>query len=276
MNALCMLSVAACVVLAGPGESSGAQQSITPDQRLQTAIDRAVEPTQSRAEMYAQLEELKRLAAKSPEHFLEQLLYYYSNQQNDRQRRFRAFLLVGHLRLPKTVIAEVASRYAYAEDEDLSAEARRLLHIAEEGWRGEPGRYYEPVIRARKDDSALGLIRFMFETSPERAIRVMLRVEEDDRTDLRSVRWGEHVVSDYLWKRRHRFDQAADETLASAVKELDAMSRHGTWWVRLYVAQILRQYAQLRTPELIERLKADEHELVRRAILEIDKRKSRK
>jgi hypothetical protein len=46
------------------------------------------------------------------------------------------------------------------------------------------------------------------------------------------------------------------------------MSRHGTWWVRLYVAQILRQYAELRTPELIERLKTDEHDLVRRAILE--------
>ena len=54
------------------------------------------------------------------------------------------------------------------------------------------------------------------------------------------------------------------------------MSRHGTWWVRLYVAEILRQYAQFRTPELIERLKADEHELVRRAILEIDKSKSQK
>ena len=270
MSLLWMVTAAAWTVLAALGESNDGQQSIRPDQGLQTRIDRFAEralvPTQSRPQVYSQLEELERVAAKSPEHFFEQLLYYCSNKENDRQRRLQAFLLVGHLRLPKTMIADVASRYAYAADQNLSAEAHRLLGMAEEGWRAEPGRYYESVIRARKDDPPLGLIRFMFESFPERAIQVMLRVEQDDRTDLRAVRWGEHVVSDYLWKRQHRFDEAADEAFASAMKEVDAMSRHGLWWVRLYTAHIVRLDHELATQELLERLKSDQHELVRRAI----------
>ena len=44
---------------------------------------------------------------------------------------------------------------------------------------------------------------------------------------------------------------------------LTNLSQHKEWWVRLYAVEIMRQHPEFRKSEIVERLKKDEHPLVR-------------
>jgi hypothetical protein len=49
---------------------------------------------------------------------------------------------------------------------------------------------------------------------------------------------------------------------------LEQLSKNRGWWVRLYVAELLHQYAELRTSELVNRLSEDPNRIVREVIAE--------
>ena len=91
----------------------------------------------------------------------------------------------------------------------------------------------------------------------ERLLRRTRETSED-------VIWAEHVVSDYLWKKEHRFLKG-QQPEAEALKQLDSLSNRPEWWVRYYVAEILQQHrhSKLYNSEIMERLQKDDHPLVR-------------
>ncbi len=81
----------------------------------------------------------------------------------------------------------------------------------------------------------------------------------------RSLLWAEHVVADVLWKHQNGFLEKT-KVEPEAAAQLEKLSQDQTWWVRLYVAEILRQHPAFRTAAVVDRLKDDPHELVREAI----------
>lgn len=129
-------------------------------------------------------------------------------------------------------------------------------------WRTEPGRNYESVLRLRKDAPPLGLVRYMYSTSPENAVRI--RVYADEMPDERQLIWRVHCVSEYHWRKQNRFEEARKEALASALRETEVLARHGEWWVRLYAAEVLSRHSELGSEEFIRLLRTDSHELVRK------------
>jgi hypothetical protein len=83
--------------------------------------------------------------------------------------------------------------------------------------------------------------------------------------ELKAILWAEHVVSDVLWMQQYGF-LSPDEVEPAATRELVKLSGHKEWWVRLYVAGIIRQHPSFRQPELIDRLQRDEHPWIREVI----------
>jgi hypothetical protein len=48
-----------------------------------------------------------------------------------------------------------------------------------------------------------------------------------------------------------------------AAFQLEKLSKSDEWWVRMYVAAIIRQHPAFRCPEIVARLEKDSHPLVR-------------
>jgi hypothetical protein len=107
-----------------------------------------------------------------------------------------------------------------------------------------------------------GLVRYMYDSAPGVALLAMLRAHPDRRPEsLKPVLWAEHVVSDTLWKQQHGF-LARDKVEPAAKQELEKLSRDGRWWVRLYVAAIMRQHEAFHEKGIAKRLGDDPHSLV--------------
>ncbi len=106
----------------------------------------------------------------------------------------------------------------------------------------------------------------MYARHPGKALLAMQQVYvQADRRRTRELLWAEHVVADVVWKHQNGFLEKT-KVEPEAATQLEKLSQDQTWWVRLYVAEILRQHPAFRTPALVDRLKDDPHELVRNAM----------
>jgi hypothetical protein len=123
----------------------------------------------------------------------------------------------------------------------------------------------EADILARRQPQT-SLVHFMYRSDPGTALQTMVRAcQLRDPDEIKPILWGEHVVAELLWKRRYGFvDRRAMEPVT--LQELEKLSRHSLWWVRLYVVEIVRSYPELGTPGVVERLADDADARVRGAV----------
>jgi hypothetical protein len=80
------------------------------------------------------------------------------------------------------------------------------------------------------------------------------------------VLWAEHIVSGAIWRKQQGFDQEFEKAKAGAVAELEKLSKDDLWWVRLYVAEIVRQHPDLANERILERLRNDPNVLVQNTL----------
>ena len=116
------------------------------------------------------------------------------------------------------------------------------------------------------------LVEYMYDRSPGEAMLGYMRYYKIDRfsPERRNLLLAEREISNTLWK--HQFGLLEPHKAEpSAIAELDKLSRNKHWWARFYVAQIMRQHRGFRRPEIIERLKKDDNQLVREAMQFADK-----
>lgn len=165
-----------------------------------------------------------------------------------------------------------------AESSDTS---RRLERQSPDGYPGEPDfRHYASYLKNHKNvETSSYLMRHMFRTAPGEALHAMIYVQHlgvpypplrlskspTVNAEIRPLVYAEHILSDVIWHQQFRFDVSPDQ-LTKAKSELSVLSQHKEWWVRLYVAEIMQQHPELRVADAMERLKQDEHELVKQAI----------
>ena len=118
---------------------------------------------------------------------------------------------------------------------------------------------------------------------PERGQDEILRQREKKRQDeLRQQRKkkeqneilaAEHIVSNSIWVKDHKIYERFPNAIPDATAELAKLAKHKDWWVRLYVAWIMRQHRVLREPAIVQQLTTDSNELVSKAAKSaIDKR----
>jgi len=163
-------------------------------------------------------------------------------------------------------------------------------HIQKQAPQGYPGRasfdLYVAFLRHARERgtghraNAELLVAHMFNTDLQEGFLAMLRVEygleaesnrvygpvaSQSREELRHLQLIQHEVADYLFRQRYSFTQPGGlkHRVESHLRET---SGHTKWWVRLYVAEILRQHAEFRQPEIVARLVDDGHPFVREAM----------
>lgn len=90
------------------------------------------------------------------------------------------------------------------------------------------------------------------------------RRQRDEKLQ-KEIMLAEHIVSNAIWLNKHDFDDEFDKTLPAAKQQLLRLSKHDEWWVRLYVATIMRRHRELRLADVLGKLSHDSNDLVKEA-----------
>jgi len=247
------------------------ETALKPDPAIQLQVRRLLN-LQSGDNPFKELDALEKLAGRRHERLVPQLLYFSvygtdAKGQHDVKEAMAFGWIVHQLHISPTSMANALVPYLEIEDPKLREAVREAF--SEIGYS-----HFQSLVEGAVAQGApppKGLVRYMYQRNPGEALLTLAgtsllpRNREGWKEKWKSLLWAEHVVSDVLWKHEHGFlDKRKVEPDAKA--QLERLSKDDAWWVRLYVAEILRQHPAFRTPEMVERLKKDPHELVREAI----------
>ena len=180
------------------------------------------------------------------------------------------FLVLHHMGIEKSRMAFAMAPLLDASDDKLRSAAEEVADIVEANdGGGYPNfSYYRGYLNAFKhsaQEDGGGLTKRMFSSDPGKALLTFLEVHEKDVNRQKQIRWAEKIVSDYFWKRQYGFlDRGVVDP--TAVEQLTLLSQRPEWWVRLYVAYIYRVSPELRSEEVVHRLRNDAHPLVKQAM----------
>ncbi len=221
-----------CAAGAGKSLPDAPEIPIRCDPDLQERIDRAVRTGAStgleRWEQVGAIEkELGGVARGDPQILLRQVMYYYASHLNDERLAWAATTLPSHFNLSKMSIAQAAIPYINSGYEPVRREARRYLGYVENATGAAPPdySYYESLLSRPVLEDEDALIAYLFERSPGTAMVMMSRLRlRQDREERRVCLWAEHNISDYLWKKQHRFEEARMDSLPSASHQVEAMA----------------------------------------------------
>lgn len=101
------------------------------------------------------------------------------------------------------------------------------------------------------------LVENLFHKNPSETLLTLDAALRTNAEQRRQLRWTEHVVSDFIWKKQNnRLNGDSEKTLAQ--EELVHLLSDPRWWARLFVAEILDNYAELRTPDALKKLGQDD------------------
>jgi hypothetical protein len=133
-----------------------------------------------------------------------------------------------------------------------SSDSQRSLHV------------YLEFLSRHDPEEASGVIEYLLVEHSRSAFGEMLSIYEKQLPDHAMLLALHHEFWAALARQNIPDDRAHD--LRPARESVEYFARHAQWWIRLHAAEMMRQHAELRRPELIEPLKKDEDSLVRRAI----------
>ncbi|MAX25614.1 MAG: hypothetical protein CMJ19_14035 [Phycisphaeraceae bacterium] len=107
----------------------------------------------------------------------------------------------------------------------------------------------------------MALVRHMFKHDPQEAILVFNNSSGLPVEVIRSVLWMQHLVGVAVWRHENKFD--FKDTLDAAKNEIGKAVHSQHWWVRLYVAAILKKYEIFNDEQYRKMLKDDDCQLVK-------------
>lgn len=251
----------------------GAPTLVTPDiaadSEIQSALA-AIEKASSVEDGRRRIDEMARMADGEPDRLIGQLLWYSSQHAGEP----RARVIVGRVMKRADVSKDAAVRALVNHLDDGNAgirrDARELLKGYEDRSATRPPDFstYREIIaedvRAGREPRA-SLVELMYQSDAATALPTMVRAYQlREPGEIKPILWAEHVVSDFLWRRRFGF-VAANAVDAAAVQQIEMMSRHPRWWARLYAAEIVRVHPELGAAGVADRLAGDGNALVRSA-----------
>ena len=153
----------------------------------------------------------------------------------------------------------------------------------------------------RNEDVPVPFVQYIFERSPERALLVLYRgarvrdvvvprLKAMNR-NLQARQQGEtgavevpqppvneppkeillaaHIVDNAIWLQENKFDDQFQTAMPEAKAQLAKLSQYDQWWVRLYVAEIMRRHRELRQVEVLQKLQKDDNASVRKVALSV-------
>jgi hypothetical protein len=86
--------------------------------------------------------------------------------------------------------------------------------------------------------------------------------QQEVRKERSEILLAEHIINNAIWLKEKRFDERFQQALPEAADELAKLAKHDEWWVRLYVAEMMRQHRELRQTDVLQQLSEDINPLV--------------
>lgn len=274
------MSAVLVATLIAVGIAPEPEHPIKPDPRIQSLIDEAAAALNSDDLTWgvklSAIAELRPVYLDDPVVFIRQAIFWYNQHSGGDDQELAVLVMLHHLQVTPAPIVMAMLPYIESDHEQLrQAALEQFRGIEARRGFGEPDfSHYGSLVQGHKEDPPLRLVKYMYDRSPGTAVLVMQGIYDERHDRFRDVVWAEHVIEDNLWQQRQNFleDEA---TLPEAVAEVTKMARHEEWWARLYAAEIITQHPEFGTPEIVEALKNDEHELVREAMLPEERPKPR-
>jgi hypothetical protein len=252
-------------------EFADSNRQLQPDPRIQNLLQQLLPPVESEEAFQRNLALLRR---ESPVEVVRQVFLVDFDPRAKELLEFPMIILSKLENVSSHTIAFAFAEYVDTPNKAHRDEIREWLEdeVEGDGRRGPPN--FEPYLagldsarRAGRPLSA-GLIHHMYVVDPREALMVLLRLYQLGPSLGKPLIWSDHVIYEVLWRDEKSFD-IDERTLAAANSEIARLSTSEYWWARLYVAEMLRQHPKFFHSEaLAAKLKADENELVRRAMTE--------
>lgn len=275
--AFVILGAEASPAVAEDGEAAK-QVRINPLMNYQSAIANLKSASDTES-FDRQAKDLARLGADQGLTFVEQLLHYHAQNQGDPATSGLVGRALESSRLSKVQIVRAVVTHLENVDPIVVSLTRDWLRGYEDHSVTRPPDFsiyrdlIEEAVRAGRD-APTALVRHMYQSDPGTAFLTMIRgMQLRDPGEIKPLLWGEHVVAELLWKRRYGFveSRAVDPAVTA---ELEKLSRHSEWWVRLYVVECLNRHPELAAHGMRDRLTTDRDERVRDAAREAVESKS--
>ncbi|MCP4247583.1 MAG: hypothetical protein GY778_11090 [bacterium] len=246
---------------------------IDPDPALQKVIATVMSPSDQRQQDSA-LDQLRTLGDAEPERLVRQSVYY-STQAATTRDAMAAGVIIRRLNVSDSDVITALIPLLETTGEKLGQSVRNILSGYEgrsAGRRPDFSAYRQMIADSVREggEPPAGLIRYLYESDPGEAMLTVMRAHRlKDPAEIKPLIWAEHVVAEVLWKQQYGF-LSRNQIEPEAGKELAHLAQHRAWWLRLYVAEIMRQRPAFRQPALVRLLESDPNPSVVRAIAAIE------
>jgi len=230
----------------------------------------AFQNTNNAAEAYRQLGILRSL---NPNEVVKQLAIFAA-RVGDGEQVLRARRILDLLNIQAAVVIEVLAPYLNADEPNLRSFVRDWFQYHDKAAAPGPGlpvlqpvnyNDYKDYVRSkliRNEEVPGPFVEYIFERLPGHALMVFYHAHGPKDRD---ILLAEHTIRNVIWLKENGFAEEFQKELLGAKAQLLKLAAHNDWWVRLYVAEIMRLHAELRDEHVMEALASDSNELVAKA-----------
>jgi hypothetical protein len=247
----------------------GIQEQIN---RVYNALNQSGVDPQSNGAAFQEIHTLKDSIADKGE--IVKQLAIFAATPGDEQRPLMTNAILQLLDLPPKIVIRVLAPYLSADNPNLRSFVRDwfqghdnagtdvspLDQVKYEDYKT----YLRGVLNTRQEVPA-AFVEYIYERSPDRALLVFYFATKWERGKEPDILLAEHIVSNAIWLKKNKFDERFQTALPEASAELAKLAKYKEWWVRYYVAEIMRRYPDLRQPDVFQQLSTDNNALVSKA-----------
>jgi hypothetical protein len=198
-------------------------------------------------------------------------LAIFAATPGDEQRPLMTNAILQLLDLPPKIVIRVLAPYPNADNPNLRSFVRDWFQAHDNA-----GTDVSPLDQIRYEDYKTYLrgllntrqevppafVEYIYERSPDRALFVFYYATKWERGKEPDILLAEHIVSNAIWLKKNKFDDRFQMALPEATAELAKLAKREEWWIRYYVAEIMRRYPDLRQPDILQQLSTDNNALV--------------
>lgn len=254
------LLVGAILSAASTAAGSTPVPAVTPNPRIQAAIERAA-TARSAADLDAALRKLAALGGPANRELIAQLIVF-ARTPHDARTAMAPGVIRERLGITNEQLVDALVPLLDTADAAQRAQVANWLggvDTAGDGTRDFS--VYRSRIAEQRNTPPPGLLRYMYETDAPAALLVVADVYGDP-VEVAAVREIRRPV-DAAWSGKRTGQPLDAAQIAAARAALATLARHPDWWVRAYAAASLAQLPPLRAQDLADAMRADPQPLVR-------------
>lgn len=249
--------------------------------RVYNALNQSGVDARSNVAAVQEIQALKESVADKGE-IVKQLAIFAATPSGDEQQPLMANMILQLLDLPPSIVIRVLAPYLSADNANLRSFVRDWFQGHDNAAAPGPGlsplqrvnyedykNYVRGLLNTRQEAPA-AFVDYIFERSPDRALLIFYYATAVQGGKEPDILLAEHIVSNAIWLKENKFDDRFQKALPEAIAELAKLAKRKEWWVRFYVAEIMRQHRELRQADIAQQLTGDSNDPANKALEPLD------